>query len=178
MSGSRFEFKVLVQKITEYKKNNNLTFEKLARDLEVDKSHLYRVINMKTYPSFNFLIRLAEVMQIPLYFLFVPSEEMIREENLEKIDQRIKELGWDHNQIAEQTGIPEVRIMNILHRNSSPTREEMNSLTTILALKDGINYQEVKLNLIKNFLNDLDLNNQQTDKILGYIKDNVEQRMN
>lgn len=76
MSKSQLEFKVLAEKITEFKKENDLTYEQLGNILGVDKSHLYRIIKVKTYPSLTFLERLANFMNLPPYRLFVPAEEL------------------------------------------------------------------------------------------------------
>lgn len=76
MSKSQLEFKVLAEKITEFKKENNLTYEQLGSMLGVDKSHLYRIIKVKTYPSLNLLVRLANFMNLPPYRLFLPTEDL------------------------------------------------------------------------------------------------------
>ncbi len=173
MLKSCFEFKVLAKKIIDFKNENNLTFEKIGRVLEVDKSHVYRVINMETYPSLPFLIRLAEFMNLPLYALFLPPVEMIRQEFAEQVNLRIKELGWNYEELEEKTGIAQLRLMDIVGGNSSPTHEESKALCTVLKLEQGINYLEVKLNLIKSLFSDLDLKDNQIENILQYIKNNL-----
>ncbi len=173
MSKSYFEFKVLAQKIKDFKNENKLTLDQIGKALEVDKSHVYRVINMETYPSLPFLIRLAEFMNLPLYSLFIPPVEMVRQQFTEKVSERIKELNWNYDELNERTGIPQLRLMDIVKGNSSPTNEEFKTLVTVLALKEGINYQEVKLNLMKSLLSDLDLNESQQDNVLDYIKSKI-----
>ncbi|MCK4257813.1 MAG: helix-turn-helix transcriptional regulator [Halanaerobiales bacterium] len=173
MLKSCFEFKVLAKKIQDFKKENKLTYEQIGNALGVDKSHVHRVINMETYPSLPFLIRLAEFMNLPLYILFIPTEKMIRQEFAEKMNKRIKELDWNYDEVEEKTSIPQLRLMDIVKGNSSPTNEELKTLATVLALKEGINYLEMKLNLMKSLLTDLDLKDNQIENILQYIKDNL-----
>ncbi|MCK4259243.1 MAG: helix-turn-helix transcriptional regulator [Halanaerobiales bacterium] len=168
-----FEFKVLAKKIKDFKKENKLTYEQIGNALGVDKSHVHRVINMETYPSLPFLIRLAEFMNLPLYALFVPPVEMIRQEFAEQVNKHIKELDWNHAELEEKTDISQLRLMDIVKGNSSPTNEELKTLATVLALKERINYLEVKLNLMKSLLTDLDLKDNQIENILQYIKDNL-----
>ncbi|MCK4261309.1 MAG: helix-turn-helix transcriptional regulator [Halanaerobiales bacterium] len=173
MSKSYFEFKVLAQKIKDFKKENKLTYEQISNALGVNRSHVHRVMNMETYPSLSFIIRLAEFMNLPLYILFVPPVEMIRQEFAEQVNKRIKELDWNHDELEENTGILQLRLMDIVKGNSSPTNEELKTLAAVLELKEGTNYLEVKLNLMKSLLTDLDLKDNQIENILQYIKDNL-----
>ncbi|MCK4259627.1 MAG: helix-turn-helix transcriptional regulator [Halanaerobiales bacterium] len=173
MTKTYFEFQVLAQKITAFKKENKLTYEQIGNALGVNRSHIHRIINMETFPSLKFVIRLAGFMKLPLYTLFIPSEEMCRKKLTDEVNNRLRELDWNPDKLEEKTKIPLLHLLDILHGDSSPTVEEHKTLINILELEEGINYQEVKLDIIKSLLSDLEVESSNIDSVLQYVKDNI-----
>lgn len=174
MKENFFELKVLVQKILEFKDKNKLSYEKMGNSIGIDKAHLNRIVKMTTHPSFSFLVRLANFMKLPLYSLFIPSEEMSRRELAEKINKRMQDLKWTLKVFVEKTNIPLLRLKDILQGDLSLTTEEKQTLTTILGLEEEVNYNEIKLNHLKNLLHDLGLKDNQIDNVMNYVTDNIE----
>ncbi|AZR74022.1 hypothetical protein BBF96_11830 [Anoxybacter fermentans] len=168
------KFKVLTQKIAEFKEKNNLTYQKIGDATGVNKSHVYRIVNMDTFPSLKFVIRLTKYMKLPLFSLFIPSEEMNRQEFANKINKRLKELDWTHEEFSKITAIPLLRLMNIMQSNSSPSIEERKTIIKVLDLKEETDYLEIKLNLLKTILSDLGLKDEQINNIMQYVKENKE----
>ncbi|MCK4257856.1 MAG: helix-turn-helix transcriptional regulator [Halanaerobiales bacterium] len=174
MKQNFFELKILIQKIIEFKEKNKLSYEKMGNNIGIDKAHLNRIVKMSTHPSFSFLVRLAHFMKIPLYSLFIPSEEMSRQEFANKVNEHTKELNRNPEVLAEKTNIPLLRLRDILSGDLSPTIKEKNALTNALSLEEEIDYSEIKLNHLKLILNDLGLKNKQSDNVIQYVKDNIE----
>lgn len=173
MPKDQFEFKVMAKKLAEFKDNNKLTFQDIGDATGVDKSHVLRIMRMESYPSLPFLIRLAKFMKKPLYFLFIPTEENERQEFSNKINLRLNELGYNIDKLSTITEIPTLRMMDIAKGNSSTTGEERERVLQVLDLTEETDFQEVKLNLIESFLNDLNLNESKRENIIQYIKDNL-----
>lgn len=165
------EFRALTQKIAEFKKKNYLTYQQIADAIGVDKSHVHRVVNMDTSPSLKFLLRLARYMKLPVFSLFIPTENIIAEDTAANIQLAMENQRLDLQTLEEQTNISILRLMDIIKGNSVPTAEEFSSLADILQLAENqwINTYEVKLNLLQNIISDLGLNEEQITNILEYI---------
>lgn len=165
------EFRALTQKIAEFKKKNYLTYQQIADAIGVDKSHVHRVVNMDTSPSLKFLLRLARYMKLPVFSLFIPTENIIAEDTAANIQLAMENQRLDLETLEEQTNISILRLMDIIKGNSVPTAEEFSSLADILQLAENqwINTYEVKLNLLQNIISDLGLNEEQITNILEYI---------
>lgn len=165
------EFRALTQKIAEFKKKNYLTYQQIADAIGVDKSHVHRVVNMDTSPSLKFLLRLARYMKLPVFSLFIPTENIIAEDTAANIQVAMENQRLDLQTLEEQTNISILRLMDIIKGNSVPTAEEFSSLADILQLAENqwINTYEVKLNLLQNIISDLGLNEEQITNILEYI---------
>lgn len=165
------EFRALTQKIAEFKKKNYLTYQQMADAIGVDKSHVHRVVNMDTSPSLKFLLRLARYMKLPVFSLFIPTENIIAEDTAANIQLAMEAQQLDLERLEEETGIPALRLMDITKGNSVPSPEEFTTLADILSLNENqwINSYEVKLNLLQNIISDLGLNEDQIANILEYI---------
>ena len=140
MSNDNHEvFEVITQKIAQFKKENNLSYQDIGDATGVNKSHIYRIIKMDTYPSFKFLIRLAQFMDLPLYYLFMPSEEFIQQKFINKVCRRLKELDLQPTGLAEKTDISFLRVKDILNKSASPTPEEIKTIYRVLQIEDESN---------------------------------------
>lgn len=173
MKETFFGYKVLVKKIIDFKERHQLTYQQLGDALGVDKSYINRVVKLKCFPSLPILNKLAQFMNIPLYFLFLPSDEMIRQEFIEKIKSKIAELKITNDKLGEKTGLSPIRLMDLLEGSSNITKEERSALATALHIDEDSNYHEEKMNLLEGLILDLDLKDNQKDNILQYIKDNI-----
>lgn len=101
------EFEILVERIKEFKERKCLTFEKIGNALGVNKSHIYRVMNMEVFPSFQFLIQLARYMEVSFASLFtLPEEEnepakLPVDQHLEAIQKHLKQIGLSATGVTE-----------------------------------------------------------------------------
>ena len=171
------EFRALTQKIAEFKKKNYLTYQQMADAIGVDKSHVHRVVNMDTSPSLKFLLRVARYMKLPVFSLFIPTENIIAKDTAAHIQLAMEDRKIDLGKLEEETGIPPLRLMDITKGNTVPTPEEFATLADALELDENqwINTYEVKLNLLQNIISDLGLNEDQITNIMEYI-DNISQK--
>lgn len=169
-----FESRVLAKKIVDFKKRNNLTYQQLGEALEVDKSYLNRVAKLNSYMSLPVLIRLANYMGIPLYALFMPSEELIREDFVETVKKQMNALGLLIDDLAIKTGISPIRVMEILDGNSSITNTEYDLLTEALNIPYKKLYREDQLTLLETIIHGLDLPESKKENVIKYIKENLE----
>ena len=167
------ELAFLAQKIAEFREKHRLTYQELGEATGVDKSHVHRIENMAVFPSLKFLIRLAEYMNVPLFYLFLPTEKLNQRHLANQIKTRLKELGWTEEELAEKTNISALRLMDFEQENASPTLDEWNVLQEILKLKQEPDFLTMKFNLLKNLLEDLGLKEAQIENILSYIRNNV-----
>ncbi len=101
------------------------------------------------------------------------KSEMLNEKLTEDICNQLKELDWNSDTLEEMTNIPLLRLTDILHGDSTPTVEEQKTLINALKLKEGIKYQEVKLDIMISFLSDLGVERGNIDFVLQYVKENV-----
>lgn len=168
-----FECKVLAQKIIEFKEKNKLTYQKIGEELGLDKSYLNRVVKLDTFPSLPVLIRLAKLMQIPLYALFMPSDHLLRQEFVETAKAKMAEMKLNYDQLGEKTEISPIRLMDIFDGNSVTTQEERTALSVVLDVNENAVIQEDKMALLESLITGLDLQDTQKENVLRYIKDNL-----
>lgn len=166
------ELTILAHKIAEFREKHRLTYQELGEATGVDKSHVHRIENMAVFPSLKFLMRLAEVMNVPLFYLFLPSEKLNQEHLATRIKTRMKELGWSIDDLALETEISTLRLMDFEQGNAFPSVEEMALLRTALDFKEDTDFLNVKFNLLKNLLEDLGLKDAQVENLLSYVKSN------
>lgn len=170
MSKGCFELQVLVRKIIQFKEKHKLTYQQMANGLGVDKSYVHKVVNMKTFPSFPVLCKLSRFMEMPLCFLFLPAEEEVREEMAKLINQRLEEIEMSFDDLQAKTEIPHLRLMDILQGNTSLSKEEEEAISKVLKLTELYNYRKVKMRMLKQFLGDMDLVENQVDNVIQYIQ--------
>lgn len=168
------ELKVLAEKIAEFREKNRLTYQEMGEATGVDKSHIYRIENMAVYPSLKFLIRLADYMNIPLFYLFLPSQKMSKKDYAEKIRSGLHNMNLTLAQLEEQSGIPVLRLMELEKGISSTTLDEWNTLQSLLKLDPESDLVENKFQLLQNILSDLGLKEEQIDNLLKYVRDHMD----
>lgn len=165
-----FELKIFSQKLLEYKERKHLSYQDIADDLGANKSHIQRVATMETAPSLSLLAQIAAYMNLPLFALFVPSNEMIRQHFADQINNKLSGLQIDALELSEKTGIPLLRLKDILQGTTSPSKEEYHQLVSLLEIVEEIYTVETKEPLLRNLLSGMDLRESQIENILEYIK--------
>lgn len=166
-----FECKVLSQKIVEFKKKNKLTYQQIGEALGVDKSYINRVVKLDSYPSLPVLIQLAKFMRIPLYALFLPSDELIRQEFIHEAQIQMENMKLSFDELGRTTSLSPIRLMEIFDGKSMLTNEERTLLTSALDIPENLIYQIDKISILENVVNDLDLQDSRKETILKYFKE-------
>lgn len=98
------ELKIVVEKLKDFKKRNNLTYEEIGNTLNVNRSHIHRIVKLEVFPSFHFLVQLAKYMGISLSGLFAQSGEasesdpVPNEQRLELIEALLFKMGLDYTE--------------------------------------------------------------------------------
>lgn len=168
-----YEFKILTEKMADFKERNNLTYQEFGDATDVNKSHIHRVINRESFPSLKFIIRLARFMRLPVFSLFLPTEAMTRREFGTKVKEVLKDRQWSPEDLSKHTSIPVLRLMEIIKGNTSASRQEYNSIIHTLELEKEINFLDIKLNLLQDILRDLSLRDEQIENVMKYVEDNI-----
>lgn len=167
------EFMIFVNKALEFKEKSNLTYQEIGEAIGVNRSHVQRVFNMQTFPSFQFLIRLAHFMKIPLFSLLIPSEKLLQQDLANKINSRLKELNWNTDDLSNNTGISLLHLNDILNAETPLTDAERTTIIEVLDIEDEFTSLEIKENLLKGILADMGLNANQIDNIVKYVNDSL-----
>lgn len=167
------EFMIFVNKALEFKEKSNLTYQEIGEAIGVNRSHVQRVFNMQTFPSFQFLIRLARFMKVPLFSLLIPPETLLQQELADKINGRLKELNWDTDDLSSNTGISPLHLNDILNAETPLTDAERTTIMGILDIEDEFSTLEIKENILKGILADMGLKTSQIDNILRYVNDSL-----
>lgn len=167
------ELKILAEKVAEFRAKNRLTYQEMGEATGVDKSHIYRIENMAVYPSLKFLIRLAEYMEIPLFYLFLPSQKLCKADCSFQIQNGLSAMELTLLQLAELSQIPILRLMELEKGISSPTPDEWNILRRILQLNPKTLLLDEKFKLLQTLLTDLGIKDEQIENLMRYIQDHV-----
>lgn len=99
------EMKVVVEKIKDFKKRNNLTYEEIGNTLNVNRSHIHRIVKMEVFPSFHFLVQLSKYMGISLSSMFAHNDKDLitdnepNEQRLELIKALLFEMGLEYSEV-------------------------------------------------------------------------------
>lgn len=174
MKDTFFGCKVLVEKFINFKEQHELTYQQISDDLGVDKSYINRIVKLKCFPSLPFLNKLAQFMNVPLYSLFMPSDELLSKEFMAIVKDKMKKLKITTEELGEKTNISPLHLMDLLEGYSVITKKERIAITTILEINESNVYHDEKMNLLENLILELDLKSNQKENVLKYIKDNIE----
>lgn len=164
------ELKILAEKIAEFREKHRLTYQEMGEATGVDKSHIYRIENMAVYPSLKFLIRLAEYMDIPLYYLFLPSQNLSKQDCARQIQNGLRDMNLKLSQLEERSGIPLIRLMELEKGISTPNLEEWSTLQQLLNLSQEPRHLENKFKLLRALLSDLGVKDEQIENLMNYIQ--------
>ncbi|AZR73414.1 hypothetical protein BBF96_08470 [Anoxybacter fermentans] len=163
------ELKILGEKLAQYRDRHGLTLQDVGKAIGVSKGHASKLENGNANPSFNTLIKIAEFMKIPLYYLFMPTEEMNRRKFIEMVNKRLEELKWDLEKLQKATGINYFRLADFMQGNNTPTVGEMKKIASALEINFE-NILELKFGLFENLLLEFGLNDSQINNLIEYIK--------
>ena len=87
--------------------------------------------------------------------LLIPSEELMQQDLAKKINERLKELDWNSEDLSKHTGISLLRVRDILNNNIAITDAESRTVEEVLNIQTDFSSWETKENLLKSLLNDM-----------------------
>lgn len=91
---------LLGTRIRELRKINGLSQEQLSEVIGIDQKHMSRIELGKSYPSLDRLMRIAEVLNVPLPNLFDFIHLSDGETRAQSLEEMLKELDEETQQMA------------------------------------------------------------------------------
>ncbi|AZR72168.1 hypothetical protein BBF96_01410 [Anoxybacter fermentans] len=166
------ELKILGKKLVRYRKKYGLTLEDVGKVIGISKSHISKLENGNANPLFKTLLRIAKFMNVPVYYLFMPIEEMNHQNFVDRVKRRLEELEWDLEKLQELTRINYLCLVDMMEGNVTLTANEMEQIAEVLDLEMK-SFQEMKLELFEDLLLEFGLNNSQISNIISYLKEHL-----
>lgn len=91
--------KILGKKIQEYRKRAKLTQEQLAEIIGMDTISLSKIETGRNYPTSDNLSKIAEVLKVKVYELFVDDNLKSNEELLGQINAMLADISADNKKL-------------------------------------------------------------------------------
>lgn len=91
--------KILGKKIQTYRKLRQITQEKLAETIGIDTISLSKIETGRNYPTAENLAKIAKVLDVELYELFIDDHAMSNEELLKEIYASIDKISNDNKKL-------------------------------------------------------------------------------
>ena len=165
-----FEQDVLLFNMKRLKEERHLTYEQIGNATNLDKSAVYKLFKKINTPTITFLAQFSRFLEIPLYYLFIPNEEMLRTYYLNIMLTRLKEFDLTIDELAMRLNLHPLRVKEIFDGKTSPSKEELFAIFDLLGLnREKVYTFENKMLLLKNLLTDFGLNDDQKENIVEYI---------
>lgn len=94
-----------VDNLKRFRKERHLTQEKLAELCNTETSYIGQIEIKKRFPSLSFIEKLAEVLNIPAYYLYKPTEEFLSATNQQMKQELISEITKNISDIFVKHGM-------------------------------------------------------------------------
>ena len=91
--------KTLGKNIQNYRKIRNITQEKLAETIGIDTISLSKIETGKNYPTAENLAKIASILDVEVYELFISPEIKTNEELLKEISKSLNTLSKDNKKL-------------------------------------------------------------------------------
>ena len=91
--------KVLGRNIQQHRKNKNITQEMLAESIGIDTISLSKIETGRNYPTAENLSKIAKILNIEVYELFVSANQKTNEELLAEINNDLKKISADNKKL-------------------------------------------------------------------------------
>ena len=163
------QLRILVSHLKRYKEEHNLTYEEIGKAIGVDYTTAYKIFKMINAPSFEVLTLLAQYMEVPMYTLFLPTDDFLKEYYAELIQGGLAKNNIDSAQLAERTKINSLRMIDICRGATIPTQEELVRIFPELNLDLGQIYNDDTIKVMKSLLSNLGLDQEQREIVMQYI---------
>ncbi|AZR73802.1 hypothetical protein BBF96_10640 [Anoxybacter fermentans] len=165
------ELKILGRNLYHFRKKNNLSYQAIANALGLSAAHVCRIEKGTAKPSFDVMINLSQLMNVPLYYLFLDFGNCVDFTNfITSVKDKMKTLNWSLETLSKKTGINIFKMLDIIHEKIQPTQEEITALANILGLPIPDMPTNQRLSLLERILEDLGLDRAQIRNIIDYVK--------
>lgn len=91
--------KILGKRIQDYRKSKGLTQEQLSEIIKIDTISLSKIETGKNYPTAENLMKIAEVLSVNPYELFVEDNIKTNEELIAEIKSGIEKISKDNKKL-------------------------------------------------------------------------------
>lgn len=91
--------KTLGKRIQDYRKSKGLTQEQLSEIIKIDTISLSKIETGKNYPTAENLSKIAEVLGVEVYELFIEDNIKTNEELIFEINKEIEKLKKDNKKL-------------------------------------------------------------------------------
>ena len=166
-----FEQEVLISNMKKLKEERKLTYEQIGQATNLDKSAVYKLFHKINTPTINFLIGFSRFLQIPLYELFIPSEEMLRSYYANTIMKRLERFNLTVDELAVRLNTHLLRVNDICNARATPNKEELSAIFNLLGIewKDVYTFEN-NMRFLDNILTDFGLSQNHKENIIEYIQ--------
>ena len=165
------ELKILGQNLSRFRKKNNLSYQAVGDSIGISAAHVCRIENGTAKPSFDVLLNISRLMNVPLYYLFMDSSCAVDFSNfIDKLKEQLDLLNISVEELAKGTGINLFRLMDILQGKVPLRPEELTVLAEKFQLPAPELPRDQRINLLERLLQDLNLDPDQVANIMNYVK--------
>ncbi|MCK4261380.1 MAG: helix-turn-helix transcriptional regulator [Halanaerobiales bacterium] len=166
------ELNIFRTKLAEFRKKHNLSYQQIGDSINITRGHVCKIENGDSYPSVAVLIKLAKYMNVPLYYLFMPTEKMNNRFFIEKVEKSLAESKWRLEELQKHTGINYFRLNDFMKENINLTREEIKKIAELLKIEEE-NSLNLKFGLFEALLNEFQFEESQIGNLMEYVQSNV-----
>lgn len=164
------ELDILGLNLSRFRKKNNLSYQAVGDAIGISAAHVCRIENATAKPSFDVLINISRLMNVPLYYLFLDSSEHVDlSDFIAKIKTQLEKLDMSLERLAKDTGINLFRLLDILQEKMQPTSEELALLADKLQIAAPNLPVDQRIPLLERLLEDLNLDAEQVQNIIQYV---------
>ena len=91
--------KILGKNIQNYRKLQNITQEQLAETVGIDTISLSKIETGRNYPTAENLAKIAKILNVEVYELFVISNLKTNDELISEIDKNLQKISADNKKL-------------------------------------------------------------------------------
>ena len=91
--------KILGKNIQNYRKLQNITQEQLAETVDIDTISLSKIETGRNYPTAENLTKIAKILNVEVYELFVISNLKTNDELISEIDTNLQKISNDNKKL-------------------------------------------------------------------------------
>ncbi|MCK4259148.1 MAG: helix-turn-helix transcriptional regulator [Halanaerobiales bacterium] len=166
------ELDIFRTKLAEFRKKHDLSYQQIGESIGFTRGHICKIENGDSLPSIKILISLAKYMNVPFYYLFMPTEKMNNQFFIEKVENKLTALKWRLEELQKHTGINYFRLNDFMKENINLTREETEKIAEVLKIEEE-NSLNLKFGLFEALLDEFQFEESQIGNLMEYVQSNM-----